>query len=358
MALFRDMLGSGESLFRNEIALDYSFIPKLVPYRESEQRQVAACIKPLFQQRSGRNLFICGSPGIGKTVACRHVLNEIEEQTDDIIPVYVNCWQHNSSFKVFLEMCNVIGYKFTQNKRSDELFMVIKQMLNKKAAVFVFDEIDKLQDYDFLYMVLEEVYKKAIITITNDRNWLASLDSRIRSRLMPESCEFKPYNSEETKGILKQRMEYAFVPGSWDDDAFAVVAEKAFEMQDIRRGLFLMRQAALHAEERASRKVAKEHVLHALGSLDDFSASGKDSSGLEEEDRLMLDIIRKNSGQKIGDLYRAYQEAGGKAVYRTFQRRIDRFEKDRYVVLDRVSGGAEGKTTIVSIVGDKKLTEF
>lgn len=358
MALFRDMLGSGESLFRNELALDYSFVPKLVPYRESEQRQLASCIKPLFQQRSGRNLFIYGSPGVGKTVACRHVLKELEEQTDDIITVYVNCWQHNSSFKVFLEICNVIGYKFTQNKRSDELFAVIKQMLNKKASVFVFDEADKIQDHDFLYTVLEEIYKKTIIAITNDRNWLVSLDSRIRSRLMPESCEFKPYNSEETKGILKQRMEYAFVPGCWDDDAFDAVAEKASEMQDIRRGLFLMRQAALVAEDRASRKVTKEHVLHALGSFDNFSASSKDSSEMEEDDRLTLDIIRKNSGQKIGDLYRAYQEAGGKAVYRTFQRRIDKFEKDRYVVLDRVAGGAEGKTTIVSIIGDKKLTEY
>ncbi|MBI2142376.1 AAA family ATPase [Candidatus Woesearchaeota archaeon] len=355
MALFRDMLGSGESLFRNELALDYSFIPKLVPYRESEQRQIAGCIKPLFQQRSGRNLFIYGIPGVGKTVACRHVLNELEEQTDDIVPVYVNCWQHNSSFKVFLEICNVIGYKFTQNKRSDELFAVIKQMLNKKASVFVFDEIDKLQEYDFLYMALEEIFRKCVIAITNDKNWLAALDSRIRSRLMPETIEFSPYNSEETKGILRQRMDYAFVQGAWDEDAFAVVAEKAFEMQDIRRGLFLMRQAALVAEDRASRKVTKEHVLHALEGFD-FSLKGSDE--LEDDDRLMLDIIKKNSGQKIGDLYRAYQEAGGKAVYRTFQRRIDRFEKDRYVVLDKVSGGAEGKTTIVSISNDKKLTEF
>ncbi len=356
MSLFKDMLGSGESLFRNEIALDYSFVPKVIPYREAEQHQIASCIKPLFQDRSGRNLFIFGQPGIGKTVACQHVLNELEEQTDDIIPVYINCWQHNSSFKVFLEICNAVGYKFTQNKRSDELFIIIKQMLNKRASVFVFDEIDKLQDYDFLYSILEEVFKKAVIAITNDKNWLSSLDSRIRSRLMAESLEFRTYNFEETKGILKERLDYAFVPGVWDDEAFQLVASKAFEMSDIRRGLFLMKQSAAFAEEKASKKVGKEHVLHSISQLDDFST--KDKSELDDEDRHILEIVKKNSGSRIGDLYKAYQDSGGKAIYRTFQRRIDSLEKGKFVLLDKKVGGIGGNTTIVSVSNEKKLTDY
>ncbi len=356
MSLFKDMLGSGESLFRNELALDYSFVPKMIPYREAEQHQVAGCIKPLFQERNGRNLFIFGQPGVGKTVACRHVLNELEEQTDDIVPIYINCWQHNSSFKVFLEICNALGYKFTQNKRSDELFIIAKQMLNKRASVFVLDEIDKLQDYDFLYSILEEIYKKAIIAITNEKGWLASLDTRIRSRLMAESLEFRTYNLEETKGILKSRMEFAFVPGVWEPDAFNLVAEKAFDMRDIRRGLFLMKESASFAESRASKKVCREHVLNSISRLDDFSV--KDKSELDDEDRFILELIRKNSGSKIGELFKSYQDAGGKAVYKTFQRKIDKFEKDKYVVLDKKVGGIGGNTTIVSISGGKKLTDF
>ena len=38
MAIFKDMLGSDETIFRNEIALDYSYVPKVIPYREKEQR--------------------------------------------------------------------------------------------------------------------------------------------------------------------------------------------------------------------------------------------------------------------------------------------------------------------------------
>ena len=130
-----------------------------------------------------------------------------------IIPVYINCWKHNTTFKIFTEACEMLDFKFIQNKKTEELFKMIKQVFNKKSVVFVFDEADKLEDLDFLYMIMEEIYRKTIILITNYREWVTSLEDRIKSRLMPEMIEFRPYNYEETKGILKQRAEYAFHPG-------------------------------------------------------------------------------------------------------------------------------------------------
>ena len=62
--LFKDILGSSESLFKekSDVPLDFSFIPKLVPYREMEQRAIAACIKPLFNEKTGRHGAIPGGP--------------------------------------------------------------------------------------------------------------------------------------------------------------------------------------------------------------------------------------------------------------------------------------------------------
>jgi cell division control protein 6 len=93
MTLFKDMLGSDESLFKNELALDYSFLPKLLPHRENQQKYLATCIKPLLMGKNGRNLFVYGAPGIGKTAALRFILNELEEETEEVIPIYINCWQ-------------------------------------------------------------------------------------------------------------------------------------------------------------------------------------------------------------------------------------------------------------------------
>ena len=133
MALFRDILHSDESLFKNELALDYSFLPKILPHREQQQRYMASIINPLLDGKNGKNLFVYGAPGIGKTAAMKFVLNELEEETDEVIPVYINCWQKSTTFKIVVDICEQLGYKLTHNKRTEELFDIIKNMLNKKG---------------------------------------------------------------------------------------------------------------------------------------------------------------------------------------------------------------------------------
>lgn len=358
MALFKDMLNSDESLFKNEIALDYSFMPKLAPYRESQQQYVAACIKPLFQKRNGKNLFIYGKPGIGKTLICKKVLDAIEEETDEeIIPIYINCWKTNTSFKIMNEICRIIGYKFTQNKRTEELFVVIKQILNKKSVVFCFDEIDKAEDLDFAYSILDDIYRKTIIFITNMKSFLETIDSRLKSRLMMDLLEFKPYNFEETNGILKQRSESAFAPNVFSDEVLEVVARKTVELEDMRIGLYLLREAGLAAENKSSRKISVEYVQGAIKKLDDYNI--KDSSDLEEDVRFVLSIIKENSNTKMGDLYKVYKEKGGRLVYKSFVRKVKKLAEGKFVSLNKIEGGAEGNITIVKYKGkEKKLSDF
>ena len=356
--LFKDILGSSESLFKekSDVPLDFSFIPKLVPYREKEQRAIASCIKPLFNENTGRHCFIYGQPGIGKTVACRHLLREIEEETEDIIPLYINCWKHNTTFKILLDICDQMNFKFVQNKKTEELFRWIKQTLNKKSVVIVLDEVDKLEELDFLYMTLEEISRKAIILITNYKEWIADLDGRIKSRLMPETIEFKPYNYEETKGILKQRMDYAFQPNVWDSNAFEMIAKKAYDMQDIRTGLYLMKQSGVIAEDKSSRNIRVEHAQLALEKIKDFSI--KSPEELAADEQLILDLVRKNSGKRIGDFFKMYQQNGGNLVYKSFQRKIGKLEKNKFIVVEKTAGGDEGNTTIIKHNSEKKLTEF
>jgi len=356
MGIFKDMLSGGETLFRDSVALDYDYLPKLIPFRENEQMRIASCIKPLFQNRNGRNLFIYGSPGIGKTAACRHVLNELEETTDDIYPIYVNCWKHNTTYKVVLKICDELGYKFTQNKKTEELFDIVRDIINKKAAVFVFDEADKAEDDDFLYMILEEIYRKSIILITNEKDFISILDSRIRSRLTPEMLEFRAYSRDEVREILRQRMDIAFYPNVWSEEAFEAVVSKAYEIGDIRSGLYLMKEAGNSAEDRGQRRIGLEDVNLALKKMNEFYVKAKDELG--DDEQLIMEVVKENSGSKIGELYRAYQERGGKYTYKTFQRRIEKLEQGRFVNLEKISGGKEGKTTIVKDSSDSKLTEF
>ena len=360
MGIFNDILKSDETIFKNVIALDYDYIPKLVPFREIHQKHMASCIKPLFQNRSGRNLFIHGPPGIGKTVACKHVLKELEEEYDEVEPVYINCWEKNSSYKIMLDICERLGYKFTHNKKTDELFRTVKEILNKKSVVFVFDEIDKVEEYDFLYWILEQIYKKSIFLITNYKEWLLNLDERIKSRLTAEILEFKPYNLTETKSIMGQRMSYAFKDGVVDNDAFETVVKKTYSMQDLRSGLYLLREAGNLAEDKSLRKITVDLVGAAVKKLDEFTI--KKEEGLDKDTKAIFELVKKFPNNMTGELYKIFTKNGGDCSAKTFTRKLKKLEEGKFIYIEKITGGADGNTSIIKLASsqpkERKLTEF
>jgi len=349
MGFFEDK--KNVNVFLNSVALDYSFIPKLIPYRGDQQHYIATCIKPLFQDRNGRNLFIHGKPGIGKTVATIYVLNELEEKSD-IVPIYINCWKKNTSHKIVLEICDKIGYKFTLNKSTEELLQVITGILNKGSCVICLDECDKMDSNDVIYDLLENIYKKAIILITNSRLWLDKLDMRIKSRLNPESLEFKPYNYEETLGILKQRIEYAFHPEIFNKEALVVIAKKTFELGDLRTGIYLLKESGDIAEFKNKNKIELSEAEEAIKKLDNFKI--KSSTDLDEDLNDVLRLVKINDGKSSKDLFEIY----GKDSYKTFKRKLNELDKNKLISMKEVNFGANGRKIIVNYGSLKRLNEF
>lgn len=339
------------NVFLNPVALDYSFIPKIIPYRESQQQYIATCIKPLIQDRNGRNLFIHGKPGIGKTVATIHVLNELEENSD-IVPIYINCWKKNSSHKIVLEICDKIGYKFTLNKSTDELLQVITGILNKGSCAICLDECDKIDSNDVIYYLLENIYKKTIILITNSKVWLDKLDMRIKSRLNPELLEFKPYNYEETLGILKQRIEYAFHSDIFDKEALDLISKKTFELGDLRTGIYLLKEAGDTAEFKNKNKISVNDAEEAIKKLDDFKI--KNSKDMDDVLNEVLELVKLNDGKSSKELFEIY----GKDSYKTFKRKLNDLDKNKLISTKEVNFGANGKKMIVSYGSLKRLNEF
>lgn len=336
MSLFDNMLKDSESLFLDSIALDYDYQPKLVPYRESHQKFIASCIAPLFQDRNGKNLFIFGPPGIGKTVSTKHVLNELQEKTDDIIPLYINCWKKDTPHKIVLEICERLNYKFVHNKNTSELLKEISRILSKESAVLVLDEADKLLDKSIIYTLAEGKYNKSIILITNDKDYLASLDQRVSSRLVPSALEFQPYTKEQTFGILKQRMEYAFVPNVFKKEAFEMVAQRTYNLKDIRTGLFLLKESAEIAESQSSKIITEQHAIQALENIKGIKI--KNSAELEDESRELYHLIQKNSGKTAKDLYELYKIGRNKS-YRTLLRKIKILKEKNWISIKEITTG-------------------
>jgi archaeal cell division control protein 6 len=354
MGVYDDLLKHNESLLKNEFALDYSFIPKNVPFRDEQQRFLASCIKPLLAEHNGRNALVHGPPGVGKTAAVQHLIKELDESDefgDKLYLIYVNCWHKNTTYKVVLELCEAVGYAFTQNKNTEDLFRIVSQIINKKSAIFIFDEIDKAEDTDFLYMIAEMIYKKSIFLVTNYKSWMLDLDDRIRSRLLLEQIEFPNYNEQEIMGILSERLSYSFFdPECVAKESLKAISKKAAELKDVRIGLFLLRESALIAEDKASGNILPEHVEKAVKKIEQFSI--KNTEELDQESKNILKIVKENSGMKIGDLFKTYEKSGGRCSYKTFQRKIAKLDEGKFISLERTHAG--GNTTIVN----KKLTEY
>ncbi len=341
MSLFDKMLKDNETLFLNPVALDYDYQPKLVPYRENHQKYVASCIKPLFQNRNGKNLLVFGKPGVGKTVSIRHVLNELEEYEDKTATIFINCWKKDTTHKIVVDICEQIGYTWTQNKNTDDLIREITKILNKKSAVIVLDEFDKLNDLQIVYTILEDIYKKTIILITNETNFITKLDPRIKSRLILDQLEFKPYSLEETEGILRERRDFAFIPNIFDEQGLKLIVKKTFETGDVRLGLFLLKESANIAENSSLRKVANEHINEAIAKLDDFK-----KNDLDQEYNELLEVIKNNSGKTTKEVFDYYSKINNMA-YRTFQRKVKDLESSGMISLDEVNDG-KSRTFLVN----------
>ena len=359
MGLFDSRFSEEQSLFRDERSLNYEFLPKELPFREDQQHYLADCLKPLLHGRTGRNVLVHGSPGIGKTAAAKAVLRELEEEHDEIQQVYINCWQHNTTYRILVQICDAFNYRLVHNKKTDELQELVEYNLNKKPWVLIFDEIDKAEDLDFLYFILERVAKKTIIAITNYHDWLVELDERIKSRLVAEVIEFKAYSKLEVGKILRQRLPYAFQDNVWDDDAFDAVAATCTAHSDIRTGLYLMRESGNIAEEKFAKRITLAHATAAIEKLEKFTV--KKSSALGEDEQKLLSHITtefKKGNVRIGDLFKTLSEGGSVMSYKTLQRKINHLAENRFIAIEKVTGGPGGTTTVIKPVTNRKLTEF
>ena len=110
------------------------------------------------------------------------------------------------------------------------------------------------------------------------------------------------------------------------------------------------------AEDESSRRITLEHTKKAIDKFDKFSI--KNFADLTEDEQFILNLIKSSSGMRIGELFRTYQEKGGEAVYKTFQRKIKKLYENNFINIEKKTGGKDGSTTILNYGSMKKLSEY
>jgi cell division control protein 6 len=274
------------------------------------------------------------------------IKEELEEEVDDIFVFYINLWKKNTQYKIILELCAQLDYKFIQNKSADELFQIIKSKINQKSAVFILDEIDKAESLEILYSLMEDIYKKTLILITNDHSFIYKLDPRLKSRLLPDNLEFKPYSQTEVENILKNRIELAFHSGVFPKENLNLIATKTYNSSDIRKGLFLLRESGLIAESLSLKQISLDHITKALSKLDDSTQPLE----LDTDEKKILKAITSNPDKTTQEIFSLYQKEGNKSE-RTFQRKLKTLEKANLIKLESVAG--QGRSYKIQLLNSK-----
>ncbi|NOR85761.1 AAA family ATPase [archaeon] len=292
------------TIIRNEIPLTEKFMPQNLLHREGQMQYLASCLKPVVAGRTPRNVFLFGSTGVGKTSLLTWMFEELEDTTDNVKTVYVNCWQNTTPHAIVSKIVSDLKIFTNPKKQTKELLEDLNAYLSRydKKMILALDEVDRIQDYDILYDFTRSGY--GLVLISNDEFALIDVDQRIKSSLSLETVEFKGYTVNEMFDILKDRCDHAFMVGAITDPLIKIAALNADG--DARVGIEILRKAALFAEDESKKIIDKEHIIKAKKDALHLKTS-QILGTLTKEHKILYNLIGKKENITSTDLFAEYK---------------------------------------------------
>ncbi len=346
-----------EGIFTSEAALLPEFLPEEPLHRESQLQEISLALKPAVRNLRPDNLFLCGSPGAGKTTCAKHAMKQLSDYNPRVNCVYINCWEQNTKSAVLNEIGRSIEIGFPRRGlANDEVFTRIIEFSKKsKATNIVFlDEFDQLvykkEDgvvYDLTRAGENHGANFSVVLISNDVHLLDNLDQRIKSSLSAKKVDFPRYAPTELKDILRERAKLCFRPNSWSEEAIALCAGHAAKLGgDCRIALRTLWRAARFAESEGD-KITEKHVRRAFENSKDAAQAQS-----EVEEKILQELAKEknNGGITAGALYEALPLYSERTVRTHLDNLISRGAIEARDVEGKEAGG-RGRTRMVKLKG-------
>jgi orc1/cdc6 family replication initiation protein len=301
----------------NEEALTEAFVPTRLLHREGQIRELERCLKPALKNRSIENIFLMGTSGTGKTAIIKWILENYFKE----ISAYVNCWKYRTTHEVLKEILLELQIPVHGREPTGELTKALERILKKRKIIVCLDEVDRLDDFDLLYLLARSGC--GLILISTRCHILASLTTRIRSSLALTEIEFPPYKTDELYDIIRDRVEYAFRPGSLKNEFIKLASVAA--QGDARTGLEIVRKAGKKAEVRYLNEVTMRELEETITETNKLKMVYPIDK-LNEHQKLIYDILEKKQKVSSGMLYSEYCSLIKNPVvdraYRNYMRRM------------------------------------
>ncbi len=245
-----------ESCAKACAALQLSHVPKSLPCREKERKQIMNFLKSAVERGGlGSALYISGMPGTGKTATVMEVIrtlkaNAVKGVNPDFEFINLNGMKLPHPFEAYSIIWRALTGQDTTPKKAAMLLerRFTTPSSKRQCCVLLVDELDYMvtRKQSVLYNLFDWPSKRysrlVVVGIANTMDLPERLLPRIHSRLGLERVIFQGYTVSQIETIMKTRLGELDV---FEDTAVEICARKVASISgDIRRALQIARRAA------------------------------------------------------------------------------------------------------------------
>lgn len=373
-----EQLMSKKTLFKDASVLSPHYIPKTLPYRETQINEIMSVLSPAVKGQKPRNLIIYGKTGTGKTCCIKKIM-EAFETFDKAKTYYLNCRIYNSRYRILQKILK--NHAPELEKAGFGLPFLYEKLIELAASnngvqlVIVLDEVDMVKDLDDLVYTLTRSNDElkgggvSIVGISNKLSFKDTLDPRSRSSLYETEMIFPPYTAEQLQKILLQRTEEGFIPNSVDSSAINLTAAlTSQESGDARYALKLIGKAGEIADAENKEKITDKEVEAARKRVE-IDLTAETINTLPEMHQFVLYAIAdiSVSGSKysrldgmesgflfLGEVYEEYEEICKKQKKRArstkwYKEYLNDLEMLGLITTTPSGKGIRGHTTLIKL---------